>query len=169
MVAAALILPKDIYIKDVNDSKKLSEKKRIFLFDIIKEKATAYSIQVIDNYVIDEINILQATFAAMKKAVETLSVKPDMVLVDGNHKIPGIKINQTAIVSGDAKSACIACASILAKVTRDNIMYEYAKQFPQYGFEKHKGYGTKAHIEKIKSFGPCAIHRKTFAPIKDII
>ncbi len=169
MVAAAVILPKDIYIKDVNDSKKLSEKKRIFLFDIIKEKATAYSIQVIDNYVIDEINILQATFAAMKKAVETLSVKPDMVLVDGNHKIPGIKINQTAIFSGDAKSACIACASILAKVTRDNIMYEYAKQFPQYGFEKHKGYGTKAHIEKIKSFGPCAIHRKTFAPIKDII
>ncbi|MDD2523529.1 MAG: ribonuclease HII [Endomicrobiaceae bacterium] len=169
VVAAAVILPKDTYIKDVNDSKKLSEKKRTFLFDIIKEKAIAFNIQVIDNVTIDEINILQSTFLAMKKAVESLSVKPDIVLVDGNHKIPNIKFKQTAIVSGDAKSACIACASILAKVTRDSIMYEYAKQFPQYNFEKHKGYGTKIHIEKIKQFGPCPIHRKTFAPIKNFI
>lgn len=162
-------MPKDAYIKDVNDSKKLSEKKRNFLFDIIKEKAIAYSIQVVDNITIDEINILQATFLAMKKAVESLSVKPNIILVDGNHKIPNINFNQTAIVSGDAKSACIACASILAKVTRDNIMYEYAKQFPQYNFDKHKGYGTKNHIETIKQFGPCPIHRKTFAPIKNFI
>ncbi len=105
----------------------------------------------------------------MKKAVLNLKTKPDLVLVDGNHKIPGITVKQQAIVSGDAKSACIACASILAKVTRDRLMREYAKEFPQYLFETHKGYGTKNHIERIKQFGPCRIHRKTFAPIKDFI
>jgi len=169
VVAAAVILPKDSFIQGVNDSKKLSEKQRDILFEKIKKTALAFSIQVVDNSVIDKINILQATFLAMKKAVENLAVKPDMILVDGNHKIPDINISQTAIVGGDAKSACIACSSILAKVTRDNIMRAYAQQYPQYNFEQHKGYGTKKHIESIMKFGPCPIHRKTFAPVKDFI
>jgi len=105
----------------------------------------------------------------MKNAVLNLKVKPEIILVDGNHKIPDLNIQQEAIVAGDAKSACIACASILAKVTRDTLMYQYAKEYPQYLFEDHKGYGTKKHIEIIKQIGPCEIHRKTFAPVKDFI
>ena len=165
VVAAAVILPKDIFIDGVNDSKKLTEKKRNVLFEEIKQKAFSYGIGIVDAKTIDEINILQATFLAMKKALEQLSVTPDLLLIDGNHIIPNLKYNQQAIVSGDAKSACIACASILAKVTRDNMMLEYAKKYPQYNFEKHKGYGTKAHIEAIEKFGPCPIHRMTFAPL----
>ncbi|WP_372520622.1 ribonuclease HII [Candidatus Ruminimicrobiellum ovillum] len=165
VVAAAVILPKDIFIDGVNDSKKLTEKKRNLLFEEIKKKAFSYGIGIVDAKIIDEINILQATFLAMRKALEQLSVKPDLVLIDGNHTIPNLQNKQQAIVSGDAKSACIACASILAKVTRDNMMYEYAKQYPQYNFEKHKGYGTKAHIEAIEKYGPCPIHRMTFAPL----
>ena len=165
MVAAAVILPKDIFIDGVNDSKKLTEKKRNVLFEEIKQKAFSYGIGIVDSKTIDEINILQATFLAMTKAIEQLSVKPDLVLIDGNHTIRNLQLKQQAIVSGDATSACIACASILAKVTRDNMMYEYAKQYPQYNFEKHKGYGTKAHIEAIQKYGPCPIHRMTFAPL----
>ena len=165
MVAAAVILPKDIFIDGVNDSKKLTEKKRKVLFEEIKQKAFSYGIGIVDAKTIDEINILQATFLAMRKALEQLSVKPDLVLVDGNHTISNLQNKQQAIISGDAKSACIACASILAKVTRDNMMYEYAKQYPQYNFEKHKGYGTKAHLEAIQKYGPCPIHRMTFAPL----
>ncbi|MBQ4179031.1 MAG: ribonuclease HII [Elusimicrobia bacterium] len=165
VVAAAVILPKDIFIDGVNDSKKLTEKKRNVLFEEIKKKAFSYGIGIVDAKTIDEINILQATFLAMRKALEQLSVKPELVLIDGNHTIPNLQNKQQAIVSGDAKSACIACASILAKVTRDNMMYEYAKQYPQYNFEKHKGYGTKAHIEAIEKYGPCPIHRMTFAPL----
>ncbi len=165
VVAAAVILPKDIFIDGVNDSKKLTPKKRNLLFEEIKQSAVSYGIGIVESKTIDEINILQATFFAMKKALEQLSVTPDLLLIDGNHKIPDLKYNQQAIVSGDAKSACIACASILAKVTRDNMMLEYAKQYPQYNFEKHKGYGTKAHIEAIVKFGPCPIHRMTFAPL----
>ncbi|MBR3628286.1 MAG: ribonuclease HII [Elusimicrobia bacterium] len=165
VVAAAVILPKDIFIDGVNDSKKLTEKKRNILFEEIKQNAFSYGIGIVDSKTIDEINILQATFLAMKKALEQLSVKPDLVLIDGNHTIPNIQNKQQYIVSGDAKSASIACASILAKVTRDNIMYEYAKQYPQYSFEKHKGYGTKAHLEAIQKYGPCPIHRMTFAPL----
>ncbi len=165
MVAAAVILPKDIFIDGVNDSKKLTEKKRNILFEEIKQKALSYAIGIVDNKIIDEINILQATFLAMTKALEQLPVKPDLVLVDGNRTIPNMTIKQQAIVSGDAKSACIACASILAKVTRDNMMYEYAKLYPQYNFEKHKGYGTKTHLEAIKKYGACPIHRTTFAPL----
>ena len=165
VVAAAVILPKDIFIDGVNDSKKLTEKKRNVLFEEIKQKAFSYGIGIVDAKKIDEINILQATFLAMRKALEQLSVKPDLVLVDGNHIIPNLQNKQQAIVSGDAKSACIACASILAKVTRDNMMYEYAKQYPQYNFQKHKGYGTKAHLEAITKYGPCPIHRMTFAPL----
>ena len=110
-------------------------------------------------------NSTEAAEQRLKKALEQLAVKPNLVLIDGNHTIPNLKINQQAIVSGDAKSACIACASILAKVTRDSIMLEYAKQYPQYNFEKHKGYGTKAHLEAIQKYGPCPIHRMTFAPL----
>ena len=131
VVAAAVILPKDIFIDGVNDSKKLTEKKRKVLFEEIKQKAFSYGIGIVDSKTIDGINILQATFLAMRKALEQLSVKPDLVLVDGNHTIPNLQNKQQYIVSGDAKSACIACASILAKVTRDNMMYEYAKQYPQ--------------------------------------
>lgn len=165
VVAAAVILPKDIFIDGVNDSKKLTEKKRNILFEEIKQKAFSYGIGIVDAKTIDEINILQATFLAMRKALEQLSVKPDLVLVDGNHTIPNLQNKQQAIVSGDAKSASIACASILAKVTRDNMMYEYAKQYPQYNFQKHKGYGTKAHLDAIQKHGPCPIHRMTFAPL----
>ncbi|MBQ1609579.1 MAG: ribonuclease HII [Elusimicrobia bacterium] len=165
VVAAAVILPKDIFIDGVNDSKKLTEKKRKVLFEEIKQKAFSYGIGIVDAKTIDEINILQATFLAMRKALEQLSVKPELVLIDGNHTIPNLQNKQQAIVSGDAKSACIACASILAKVTRDSIMLEYAKQYPQYNFEKHKGYGTKAHLEAIQKYGPCPIHRMTFAPL----
>ena len=165
VVAAAVILPKDIFIDGVNDSKKLTEKKRNILFEEIKQKAFSYGIGIVDAKTIDEINILQATFLAMRKALEQLSVKPDLILVDGNHIIPNLQNKQQAIVSGDAKSACIACASILAKVTRDNMMYEYAKQYPQYNFQKHKGYGTKAHLDAIQKHGPCPIHRMTFAPL----
>ena len=165
VVAAAVILPKDIFIDGVNDSKKLTEKKRNILFEEIKQKAFSYGIGIVDAKTIDEINILQATFLAMRKALEQLSVKPDLVLVAGNHTIPNLQNKQQAIVSGDAKSASIACASILAKVTRDNMMYEYAKQYPQYNFQKHKGYGTKAHLDAIQKHGPCPIHRMTFAPL----
>ena len=165
VVAAAVILSKDTFIDGVNDSKKLTEQKRNILFDKIKQTSISYGIGIVDSKIIDELNILQATFLAMKKALEQLAVKPNLVLIDGNHTIPNLKINQQAIVSGDAKSACIACASILAKVTRDSIMLEYAKQYPQYNFEKHKGYGTKAHLEAIQKYGPCPIHRMTFAPL----
>ena len=165
VVAAAVILSKDTFIDGVNDSKKLTEQKRNILFEKTKQTSVSYGIGIVDSKIIDEINILQATFLAMKKALEQLTVKPNLVLIDGNHTIPNLKINQQAIVSGDAKSACIACASILAKVTRDSIMLEYAKQYPQYNFEKHKGYGTKAHLEAIQKYGPCPIHRMTFAPL----
>lgn len=165
VVAAAVILSEEIIIDEVNDSKKLTPKKREILFDKIKTQSLSYGIGIVDNEIIDKINILQATFLAMKQALSKLKIKPDIVLVDGNHKIPGLEIKQEAIISGDAKSQSIACASILAKVTRDNLMLDYAKQYPQYSFEKHKGYGTKAHIEAIRKFGACPIHRKTFAPI----
>ena len=165
VVAAAVILSEETIIEEVNDSKKLTPKKREILFDKIKSQALSYGIGIIDSVTIDKINILQATFLAMKQALNELKITPELVLVDGNHKIPGLEIKQEAIISGDAKSQSIACASILAKVTRDKIMDEYAKQYPQYLFEKHKGYGTKAHIEAIKNFGACPIHRKTFAPL----
>jgi ribonuclease HII len=169
VVASAVILPKDIKILDLNDSKQLSEKKREKLFDIIKEKALAYAIEAVDNKIIDQINILQATFLAMSNAILKLKLKPDLCLVDGNHKIPSLTFDQNAVISGDAKSACIAAASILAKVTRDRMMLDYAKQYPVYEFEKHKGYGTKKHIEALKQHGACPIHRVTFAPVSDVI
>lgn len=159
--AAAVILPENCFIPGLNDSKKLSEKKREELFDIICEKAVSYCIANISHERIDEINILNATFEAMNNAVNGLDVTPDYVLIDGN-RIKGMDVAHETVVKGDAKSVSIAAASILAKVSRDRVMYDAAKQYPQYGFDKHKGYGTKAHCEAILKYGPCKIHRRTF-------
>lgn len=159
--AAAVILPVDCEIDGINDSKKLSEKKRDALYDVITEKAIAYSVCMVDAKTIDEINILQATFLAMRTAVENLSVKPDIALIDGNGK-PGLSIEERTIVKGDAKSISIAAASILAKVSRDRYMTEADKKYPHYCFAKHKGYGTKLHYEMIEKYGICDEHRRTF-------
>ena len=159
--AAAVILPMDCEIEGINDSKKLSEKKRDMLFDIIKEKALAYSVVMVDAKTIDEINILQATFKAMREAVEGLSIKADIALIDGNQK-PGLSIEERTLVKGDAKSISIAAASILAKVTRDRYCLEMDEKYPQYQFAKHKGYGTKLHYEMIAEYGICDEHRRSF-------
>ncbi len=160
--AAAVILPLGLEIEGLNDSKKLSEKKREQLFDIICEKAVDYSIGVATQEEIDEINILNATFLAMHRAVEGLKIKPDYALIDGNQypKIPFVM--EETVVKGDAKSMSIAAASILAKVSRDRFMLEMANEYPQYQFEKHKGYGTKLHYEMLKEYGASPIHRMTF-------
>ncbi len=159
--AAAVILPENTVIEEVNDSKKLTEKKRELLFDVIKASALSYSIAYASVEEIEELNILNATMLAMKRAVEALEIKPDFVMIDGN-RVPKLGIDCESIVKGDAKSMSIACASILAKVSRDRLLYDYAKQYPQYGFDKHKGYGTKLHIEMIKKYGPCPYHRMSF-------
>lgn len=164
VVAAACILDLEDPEKEIlylNDSKKLSEKKREVLFEEIKEKAVSYGVGIVDSKTIDEINILQATYRAMQMAIEQLDPKADFVLADAV-TIPGIAIPQEAIIKGDAKSVSIAAASIIAKVTRDHIMYEYDKLYPEYGFASHKGYGTKAHIEAIKKYGMLDIHRRSF-------
>ncbi len=159
--AAAVILPSDCVIEGLNDSKKLTEKKREALFDEIKEKALAYGIASADEKEIDEINILNATFLAMKRAIDSLSVKPDLALIDGNQK-PHTDIEEVTVIKGDAKSMSIAAASVLAKVSRDRFMLEMAEKYPQYEFARHKGYGTKLHYEKIAQYGVCDIHRRTF-------
>ncbi len=159
--AAAVILPANIDIPGLNDSKKLSDKRRRELFPIIKETALAYAIAFADHTCIDQINILQATYHAMQQAIDQLSIKPDLLLVDGNRaKDFGIPVK--TVVHGDSLSANIAAASILAKVTRDDYMLEMASIYPQYGFDIHKGYGTKAHYEALRQFGPCEIHRLSF-------
>ena len=160
VVCCAVIMPKDDFIEGVDDSKKLTEKKREALYDIIKQKAIAYCIKEISQEEIDQINILEAVKKCMTEAVEGLSIKPDITLVDGvdTH----LSINAEYLTKGDSKSYTIGCASILAKVYRDRLMSEYAKEYPEYGFEKHKGYGTKFHIDTIKEIGPCKLHRKTF-------
>ena len=159
--AAAVILPPNTIIDGVNDSKKLTEKKREALFDVIKETAVSYSIAYASVEEIESINILNATMLAMKRAVEGLDVKADYAMIDGN-KMPPLDIDGETIVKGDAKSMSIACASILAKVSRDRLLYEYAKEYPQYQFDKHKGYGTAAHREAILEYGPCPYHRMSF-------
>ena len=167
VVAACVVLPKDFTIEGLTDSKKLSEKKREQLFDIITEKAIAYCVAFGTLEEIEEKNILQATFLAMNRAIEGLEQKADFALIDGN-KIPvGIKIPAAAIVKGDAKSMSIAAASILAKVSRDRLLMEYDKKYPEYQFAKHKGYGTKLHTDLIKEYGPCEIHRLSF--LKNIL
>lgn len=159
--AAAVILPSNCVIEGLNDSKKLTEKKREALFDEIKEKALAYGIASADEKEIDEINILNATFLAMKRAIASLSVRPDLALIDGNQK-PHTDIEEVTVIKGDAKSMSIAAASVLAKVSRDRFMLEMAEKYPQYEFARHKGYGTKLHYEKIAQYGVCDIHRRTF-------
>ena len=162
VVAAAVILPQDFDVLGVDDSKKLSPKKRDELFAVIKERALAWSIGWVSPEKIDEVNILEATKLAMAQAVNGLAAKPDHVLIDGNFTVRALPFPQTAIVKGDANSTSIAAASILAKVTRDRYMEEMALQYPGYAFESNKGYGTKAHYEGLKALGPCPIHRKTF-------
>lgn len=159
--AAAVILPENIIIEGVNDSKKLSEKRRELLFEKIINTAASYSISYVDENEIDRINILKATHFAMKKAVLGLSISPDMVLVDGN-SLPELPFDSRCIIKGDSLSQSIACASILAKVSRDRFMLSVASKYPEYEFEKHKGYGTKLHIEKILCHGPCPAHRNSF-------
>ncbi len=159
--AASVVLPVGIIIDGINDSKKLNEKKREKLFEIIKEKSLSYSVALATEKEIDEINILNATFLAMRRAVEGLNVKPDIILVDGNRD-PSIGIPTKCIIKGDSKSQSIAAASILAKVSRDRLMKEFAREYPEYMFDKHKGYGTKLHRELLLKYGPCPIHRKTF-------
>ncbi len=159
--AAAVILPDDVLIEGINDSKKLSEKKREELFDVIREKAVAYSIYSVDEKRIDDINILQATFEAMRGAVNELEKKPSFVLIDGD-KTPGLDVPHKTVVKGDSKSMAIAAASILAKVSRDRYIVKMGEKYPGYGFEKHKGYGTKAHYEAIAEFGISPIHRRSF-------
>ena len=159
--AAAVILPTDVQIDGLNDSKKLTEKKRESLFPIICEKAVAYSIAFADEKEIDAYNILQATFLAMRRAVEGLSVPAEYALIDGN-RMPPLLIPGETIIKGDALCQSIAAASVLAKVSRDRLMLEYDKTYPQYEFSRHKGYGTALHYEKLRTFGPSPIHRLTF-------
>lgn len=159
--AAAVILPKHLQIPGLTDSKKLTDKKRRELFPMIQEQAIAYGIGLASESEIDEINILQATFLAMRRALDQLSVRPEITLIDGNRETDfGLPVK--TVVKGDSLSANIAAASILAKVTRDNLMVELAEKYPEYGFEIHKGYGTKAHYEALRTYGPCPIHRRSF-------
>lgn len=160
--AAAVILDEGTVIEGLDDSKKLSEKKREALFDVIKSKAIAFGIAFASVEEIEEFNILGATYLAMTRAVEQLEIKADYVLIDGNRFPPQIKTDGECVVKGDSKSMSIAAASILAKVTRDRLLLQYAEKYPQYSFEKHKGYGTKAHIDAIKEFGVTEIHRPSF-------
>ena len=162
VVVGAVIMPKDSFIEGVNDSKKISEKKREKIYDQILDEAIAYSIGVIDRDTIDEINILNATKLGVKKAVSTLKQRPEVIMVDALTGIDTDGIPYISVVKGDAKNYSIAAASIIAKVTRDRMMKEWDEVYPDYGFAKHKGYGTAEHIRIIKEKGPCLIHRKSF-------
>ncbi len=159
--AAAVILPEGVDLPGLNDSKKLTEKKREALFPLIEEKAVAYGIAFATVEEIEELNILRAALLAMDRAIARLDPRPALALIDGN-TTKGISIPARSIVGGDAKCACIAAASVLAKVTRDRLMYALAEQYPQYGFDKHKGYGTKAHYAALEAFGPSPVHRPSF-------
>lgn len=168
VVAAACVLPENTFFAFLNDSKQLSEEKREKLFSAIaNHPEVIYGIGMVDVETIDRINILQATFLAMQKAVEAMSHVPDYLLIDGNQR-PSFSIPSEAVVQGDALSVSIAGASILAKVTRDRIMEGYDRDYPEYGFKQHKGYGTALHRKAIEQFGPCPIHRKSFEPIKSV-
>ncbi len=173
VVAACVTIGQDFSISPeelelIRDSKKLSAKQREKAFALIKERSTAVTIGVASHQTIDRINILQATFLAMKKAIDQTAVAPDYILVDGNLRIPRLKISQETIIQGDSKIFCIAAASIIAKVSRDYLMDELDKKYPGYNFSQHKGYGTKLHLAKIMEHGPSPIHRRSFAPIKDM-
>lgn len=160
--AACVIFLKNPMIEGINDSKKLSPKQREQLFEQITEKADAYGIAMADATEIDEMNILEATMLSMRRAVDSCNGRPDFLLVDGNQKIRRLSLAQKTLVGGDSLSLSVACASILAKVSRDRLMEEFAQIYPQYGFEKHKGYGTKEHREALNKYGPSPIHRKSF-------
>ncbi len=162
VVVGAVILPEESFIEGVNDSKKVSEKKREKLYDIITEEAIAYSVGIVDQKTIDEINILNATKLGVKLALEGLKQKPEVIMVDALNNIDTLGIPYISVIKGDAKNYSIAAASIIAKVTRDRIMRQWDEVFPIYGFSKHKGYGTAEHIRIIKENGPCVLHRKTF-------
>lgn len=159
--AAAVILPEGFEIPGLNDSKQLTDKKRRELFPVIQEQALAWGIAFVDEQVIDEINILNATFRAMREAIDQLKIRPDLALIDGN-RVTDFGVEAVPIVKGDAKAAPIAAASILAKVARDNLMEELDRTYPEYGFAVHKGYGTKRHYAAVAQYGLCPIHRKTF-------
>ena len=165
--AAAVIMPTDTVIEGLDDSKKLSEKKRERLYNEIIEKATAYCVAYGTVEEIESVNILEATFIAMNRAIDGLKVKPDFAIIDGNRVPKGIKIPCATLVKGDSKSMSVAAASILAKVTRDRLMLTYDEKYPQYNFKKHKGYGTKEHTELLKQYGPSPIHRLSF--LKNIL
>lgn len=167
VVVGCVILPKDSFIEGVNDSKKVSEKKRELLYEQITNEAIAWGVGIVDQNEIDEINILNATKKALTMSIQSLKVKPDRILVDALEHIDTCGIPYTAIIKGDAKNYSIAAASIIAKVTRDRIMYEWDKVYPQYGFAAHKGYGTAKHIQAIKDNGICILHRKSF--VKNIV
>lgn len=159
--AAAVILPEDFYDAELNDSKKLTEKKRERLYDVITQEAQAWSVAFASVEEIEHLNILRATFLAMNRAYEGLGVTAEKALVDGNRD-PGLPVPTECVVGGDGKYDCIAAASVLAKVSRDRLMCELAQKYPQYGFEKHKGYGTAQHCEALRRFGPCELHRTSF-------
>jgi len=166
VVAAACIIPRGIVIEGVDDSKKLSSEERERLYRLlVSHPQIIYSLGILDHHDIDTLNILQATLRAMALAVEGLSIEPDFLLIDGNQK-PPTSIPLQTVVQGDSLSQSIAAASILAKRTRDQLMLEYHLQYPEYGFNEHKGYGTKKHLKAIETYGPCPIHRQSFAPIK---
>ncbi|MBR3697705.1 MAG: ribonuclease HII [Clostridia bacterium] len=167
VVVGSVIMPKNSFIEGINDSKKISKKKREKLYELITKEAIAYSVGIVDHKKIDEINILNATKLALKISIENLKIKPNIILVDALNNMDTCGIPYKSIIKGDAKIYSIACASIIAKVTRDRIMMEWDNIYPEYGFEKHKGYGTAMHISKIKEIGPCMIHRKSF--IKNFI
>lgn len=174
VVAACVVIGRDFEINQsdlelVADSKKLTAPKREKLFNVIKEKALAVEIGIVDNEIIDKINIFQAGFLAMRRAIKKLKVEPDYIILDGAFKIPKLNKPQTAIVGGDSAVWTIAAASIIAKVSRDWLMSELDKKYPEYLFAQHKGYGTKLHLEKISAHGPCPIHRYSFSPIRDLI
>jgi len=168
VVSAAVILPQDFSCKGINDSKKLSAKKRDAFFPVIKERAVCVGIGISSHNEIDQINILQASLLSMKRAVENLSIPPDFLLIDGKFTLD-MDIKQAALIKGDSKSISIAAASIIAKVTRDAIMEELHERHPQYNFIQHKGYPTKAHKESILKYGPCPVHRLTFKGVKEVI
>ena len=168
VVAGLVILPDDIFISGLDDSKKLAEKKREALYEEITDKALDISVGLCTSSVIDRKNILKATYMAMKKAVSTMKMRPDIIFIDGR-PVPDMGFSQVSIVRGDSKSVSIAAASIIAKVTRDRMMKEFSLLYPEYGFEKHKGYGTKLHMKTLDKYGICPIHRKTFKPVKEVL
>lgn len=168
VVAASVILPENCQIEGLKDSKKLSEKIRNQIFEIIQQKAVAIGIGIVYENAIDRVNIFQAVKIAMAESVSGLSCKPDFLLIDGNQKINSI-IPQFTIIKGDTLSVSIAAASVIAKVTRDRLMIHYHNIYPQYGFSQHKGYGTQKHLKNISKFGPCKIHRKTFKGVKEYV